>query len=258
VVTNAYGSAVSGEATLTLPPICPEVSLLNGSFEEGNPGELADDWTAYQRAPYPTNTLWRIQTASPQPGTGIQYQEIANSSSTGGAGVRQDVTGCTIGATYTVSGWMRGNSTANATCRVLVSPTASTNWSTAILLATYSGPSWTPFSSTVKATGTAMTIWLDGQTGGTGQFKAQCFDAITVACTMMPAPLRFGSATRLAHNQVRLVLTGEPGTTVTISSSTDLVSWLLLTNLANTTGTLEFTDAPPTNAPQRFYRATQP
>jgi hypothetical protein len=45
---------------------------------------------------------------------------------------------------------------------------------------------------------------------------------------------------------------------VTISNSTDLVSWLLLTNLANTTGTLEFTDAPPTNAPQRFYRATQP
>jgi len=258
VVTNAYGSAASIAATLTLPPVCPPVSLLNGSFEGGNTGGVADGWTAYQRAPNPTNTIWSIQTTAPPTGGGLQYQQIANSSSTGGAGVRQDVRGCTIGATYTISGWMRGNSTANATCRVMVSPTASTNWSTAVHLASYSGPTWTPFSATVKATGASMTIWLDGQTGGTGQFKAECFDSIAVTCTTMPGPLRFESATCLPGNQVRLVLSGEPGTTVTIRHSTDLVSWLSLTNLLNTTGTLEFTDAPATNAPQRFYRATQP
>ena len=27
-----------------------------------------------------------------------------------------------------------------------------------------------------------MTLWLDGQTGGTGLNKAECFDAVTVTC----------------------------------------------------------------------------
>ena len=55
--------------------------------------------------------------------------------------MRQDVTGCVIGATYQISGWMRGNSTF-ASCTVKVSPTASTSWATAINLspaATYTG-----------------------------------------------------------------------------------------------------------------------
>ena len=261
VVTNAHGSATSSAATLTLPPTCPGVSLLNGSFEGGNTGSVASGWTAYQRTPYPTNTIWSIQTTAPPTGGGLQYQQTANSSAGGGAGVRQDVTGCVIGATYTVSGWMRGNSTANATCTVKVSPAASTNWATAIHLTppqTYTGGSWVPFSGTVKATGTSMTIWLDGQTGGTGQFKAECFDSVTVTCTTLPAPLRFESVTCLPENQVRLVVSGEPGSSVTILQSSDLLSWLPLTNLVNTTGTLEFTAAPVTTAPHRFYRATQP
>ena len=53
----------------------------------------------------------------------MQYQQIANTSSTGGGGVRQDVTGCAIGATYQISGWMRGNSVLYSTCTVKVSPT---------------------------------------------------------------------------------------------------------------------------------------
>ena len=56
--------------------------------------------------------------------------------------MRQNVTGCTIGATYTIAGWMRGNSASYSTCTVKVSPTASTNWSTAINLnppQTYTG-----------------------------------------------------------------------------------------------------------------------
>jgi hypothetical protein len=80
-----------------------------------------------------------------------------------------------------------------------------------------------------------MTIWLDGQTGGTGQFKAECFDAVTVAWTAMPAPLCFASVACLSENQMRLVLRGEPGTSVTIQQSNNLMSWLPLTNLINTT-----------------------
>jgi hypothetical protein len=36
------------------------------------------------------------------------------------------------------------------------------------------------------------------------------------------------------------------------------VEWLLLTNLINTDGTLEFTDTSTTNTLHRFYRATSP
>jgi hypothetical protein len=99
--------------------------------------------------------------------------------------VRQNITGCVIGATYTVAGWFRGNSALYSTCTVKVSPTASTTWSTAVNLtpaATFTGRYWTNFSGTVTATGTNMTLWLDGQTGSTGQNKAECFDAITVTC----------------------------------------------------------------------------
>ncbi len=183
VVTAGCGSSTSFQGALTVSS-CATPILLNSSFEGGNVSGVATNWTGYQRSPNPT-TVWSIQTASPPSGGGVQYQQIANTSSTGGGGVRQNITGCVIGATYTIAGWMRGNS-ASAICTVKVSPTASTSWATAINLspaATYSGASWTNFSGTVTATGTNMTLWLDGQTTGTGLNKAECFDAITVTCT---------------------------------------------------------------------------
>ncbi len=181
VVANNCGGATSGAAALTLGAI---PVLLNGSFEGStNAPGVATNWVAYQRSPNPT-TVWTLQTNVPPSGAGVQYQQMANTSSTGGAGVRQDITGCTMGATYAVAGWMRGNS-ANAVCTVKVSPTASTSWATAINLnppQTTNGSTWTAFSGTVVATGTNMTLWLDGQTTGTGQNKAECFDAVTVTC----------------------------------------------------------------------------
>ena len=246
-------------AAVSNAPSCPPVTLLNGSFEGGNSGGVAASWTGYQRSPNPT-TVWSIQTASPPAGAGAQSQQIANTSSTGGGGVRQDVTGCTIGATYTISGWMRGNS-ASATCTVKVSPTASTSWSTAVDLnppQTYSGNAWVPFSGTVKATGPSMTIWLDGQTTGTGLNKAQCFDAVTVTCTQPPAPLRFQSAIWQSPNQARLVVTGEPGINVTLQRSSNLLNWAAVTNSINPSGTLQLTDGSTGGGAQRFYRATSP
>jgi hypothetical protein len=156
---------------------------------------------------------------------------------------------------------MRGNS-ASTTCRVKASPTASTNWATAIDLSppqTCSTNDWVPFSGTVVATGTSMTLWLDGQTGGTGLNKAECFDAVTITCLAAPPPLRFESASLLPpQNVVRLVMTGEPGGSVTVSRSSNLVNWVVLTNLVNTNGILQFTDPTAGNAVQRFYRATSP
>jgi len=191
VVTNAYGSVTSSPAALTLAVGCSTPVLLNNSFEgPTNAPGISTNWVGYQRAPYPGRTVWSIQTANPPTGGSTQYQQIANTNSAGGAGVRQDVTGCVIGATYQISGWMRGNS-AYATCRVKVSPSASTDWSTAIDLnppQTCSTNDWVSFSGTVIATGTNMTIWLDGQTTGTKNFKAECFDAVTVTCGAPPPP----------------------------------------------------------------------
>src|ERR1043166_745706 len=261
VVTNLYGSATSSPAVLTVTGDCPSGTLLNADFEGGNTGGVATGWIPYQRgSPAPT-TVWSIQTAGPPTGGGLQYQQIANTSSaTSGGGVRQDVTGCMIGATYIVSGWMRGNS-ASATCRVKCSPSASTNWATAIDLNPpqfVSTNNWVPFSGTVVATGPSMTIWLDGQTGGSGLNKAECFDSVTVTCTGVPAPLLFESATMASPQKPRLVLSGPEGGAVTIQRSSNLVNWVSITNLINSNGTLQFTDAPPANTFQRYYRATSP
>lgn len=119
-------------------------------------------------------------------------------------------------------------------------------------------PCWTNFSGTVVATGTNMTIWLDGQTTSIGQNKAECFDLVTVTCVAAPAPLYFQSVGMLPQNRVRLVLSGQPGGNVTLQRSSNLVNWLSLTNVVNTNGTLQFTDAPAANALRLFYRATSP
>jgi len=158
---------------------------VNGGFEgSANGNGVATGWNGYQRSPNPT-TVWTLQTNSPPEAASLKYQQIANTSSTGGGGIRQDVTGCTIGKTYEISGWMRGNSELYSTCTVKCSPTASTDWATAVNLnppQTLTGPAWITFSGTVVATGTNMTIWLDGQTGSTNLNKAECFDSVTVTC----------------------------------------------------------------------------
>ncbi len=188
-VTNDYGSATSNAAALTVTP-CVAPNLVNGDFEGGNTNGVGTGWTGYQRPTNPT-TVWSIQTASPPTGGGLQYQQIANTSATGGGGVRQDVTGCTVGVTYTIFGWMRTNS-ANATCTVKCSPTASTDWAMAVDLdppQTTTNNYWTAFSGTVVATGTSMTIWLDGHTAGTDLNKAACFDSVTVTgCSPLVTP----------------------------------------------------------------------
>jgi hypothetical protein len=86
-----------------------------------------------------------------------------------------------------------------------------------------------------------MTIWLDGQTGGSSQNKAECFDSVTVNCaTGLPPPLCFVSVVMLPQHQVRLMVSGQPGSSVRMRRSSDLVTWLVLTNLVNTNGTMQF------------------
>jgi hypothetical protein len=187
---GSSGNSATISVTLSTPVICPAVTLVNAGFEGGNTGGVAQGWAGYQRPPLPT-TVWSIQTANPPEPGSTQYQQIANTSSTGGGGVRQNITGCIPGATYIISGWMRGNSAAYSTCRVKVSPSASTDWATAIDLnppQVYTGDTWTPFSGAVVAASTNMTLWLDGQTGGSGLNKAECFDSISITCVLTGAP----------------------------------------------------------------------
>ena len=261
MVTNSFGVDTSIEATLSVSPGCLPVSLVNGSFEgTTNVDGVATGWIGYQRAPAPTS-VWTIQSANPPAGSGQRYQQIANTTSTGGGGVRQDIYGCVVGATYRISGWMRGNSQLYSTCTVKVSPSASTDWSTASNLnppQTVTGDYWTNFSGTVIATGASMTLWLDGQTGGTGQNKAACFDSVSVACVSPLPPLQFTTTELIAENQLRLGLIGPAGSNVTVRSSSNLVDWMVVTNLVNAGGAVEFIDASGTAAPQRFYRASSP
>jgi hypothetical protein len=77
--------------------------------------------------------------------------------------------------------------------------------------------------------------------------------------TLTPAmPLEFvlieaGSATGL-----RLGISGQPGFDVRLMTSTNLTDWSVLTNLANPTGALLFTNPVPSDVPQQFYRAEYP
>jgi hypothetical protein len=260
--TNGTSGSSFTIAAATTILACSPATLLNGNFEgPTNAPGLSTNWTAYVRAPIPPIVAWSIQTASPPPGGLTQYQQIAVTNAFGGgAGVRQDITGCTPGATYLVSGWLRGNSGTRLTCRVKVSPTASTDWSTAIDLnppQTYVTANWTNFSGTVVATSTNMTLWLDGETTAAAQYKAACFDVVTVSCPYVP-PFRFETVAAQPPGQVNLVLSNAPYPSVTIQHSTDLVSWGVLTNLAATNGTIRFTDTSASNAVRRFYNATSP
>ncbi len=263
---RAYnGAGVSGNSgtisvTLMVAPGCSVGSLVNADFNGGNTAGVATGWTAYE-VNGPTIKSWSIQSATSADGT--QYQQIQgyNAAFTASAGVRQDVTGCTVGATYKVAGWYRSNSD-NGRARVKVSPTASTNWNTAIDLnpvADYgSGVVWTTFSGTVVATGSNMTIWLDGRTIAGPSAKVGCFDAVTVTCLGTATPPHIEAVMMLPQKLLNLVVSGEPGSSLTIERSTNLLNWTTWTNMVNTNGTVQVIDMTATNAVERYYRAASP
>ena len=65
---------------------------------------------------------------------------------------------------------------------------------------------------------------------------------------------RLGSLAHSNSGQFQFTLTGPAGYNFIIETSTDLISWSTLTNLFNSTGTIQFTDVMATNGTQRFYR----
>lgn len=68
---------------------------------------------------------------------------------------------------------------------------------------------------------------------------------------------QFQSITRLPDGRMHLVITGEPDADLWVDAAPALTNWSLVTNLFNTSGTVEFTDGAATNEARRFYRARQ-
>ena len=99
---------------------------------------------------------------------------------------------------------------------------------------------------------------FDGSTLPSGNGSpGGAFVAAFIAATNS-TPFHFDSIMRLAGGRAQLNLSGGFGTTCRIQASTNLLNWDTLATLANTTGTLQYTD---TNAPsfnRRFYRAVAP
>ncbi len=75
----------------------------------------------------------------------------------------------------------------------------------------------------------------------------------TASLTVHPRPEQFNSPEMQFGQSLRLTFQGEAGMTNIIEVSSNLVNWLVLTNIVNTAGTVEFNDAT-TNSALRFYR----
>ena len=71
-------------------------------------------------------------------------------------------------------------------------------------------------------------------------------------------PPHFDSVSWLPPQQIRLVLSGSAGTSNRVYRSSNLVDWVLWTNVLNSSGTLSLTDAPAPGVARQFYRATSP
>ena len=73
--------------------------------------------------------------------------------------------------------------------------------------------------------------------------------------TVLPAaPARFSSASLLSDARIRLSFSGNANVTYSVDASTNLMTWITLTNIFSPNGLYEFIDSPATNG-QRFYRA---
>jgi len=82
--------------------------------------------------------------------------------------------------------------------------------------------------------------------------------ATSAPALLQVEPLRFGSINRNSNGLPHLQIQGEWGKTVKIQGSTNLQSWVTLSNVVNQTGLIDYTDQGASNMPFRFYRALMP
>jgi len=103
-------------------------------------------------------------------------------------------------------------------------------------------------------------VRTNAQPADSGNYAVRISNVVTSvlssnALLSVTVPATFTSAS-VTSNQIQLVLSGQPGSTVSIQASSNLVEWVEISSAVLTNGTYEFIEAL-TNA-QRFYRAVQP
>jgi hypothetical protein len=89
-------------------------------------------------------------------------------------------------------------------------------------------------------------------------YNQRFYRAVPLSQVQPPVVPQFGAVTLVPGGGVQFTLTGGVGQTYNVEASTNLVSWVAVTNLVLSTGTGQFTDYSATNCPQRFYRAVVP
>lgn len=202
--------AVSNPAALTVST-CTTPLLVNGGFEEGSSGGVGNGWTSYLQS----TGAFTIQTANPAEGSRYQQVQITTANSYGG--VYQRVSGCTPGVNYTIAGYHRTNST-SATASVRVDPAGGTIRPATVNVSTTS-TSFVPFSFSVTAASTAITIFLDAAV--TNVNKACAFDGITIsggACVPPAAPTS-------ASASPSSICSGSTSTLTASGGSSDVCCW---------------------------------
>jgi hypothetical protein len=97
--------------------------------------------------------------------------------------------------------------------------------------------------------GTEYQIAVDTESGGTGAVNLNL---------AMNGLFAFTEAVPLPSGAFQLTIIGPNGQQVRVDATTDFITWLTLTNLINSTGTLQWVDPEATNFNVRFYRAVGP
>jgi hypothetical protein len=148
VVTNAYGSANSSPATLTVITPNPCIGTLNPGFEEGflvaGGGYIATNWTEWESSP--GVVVGYDETGIVHGGAHSQRIRVSSTGATSG-GVYQRVP-VTAGNAYAVSVWIYAD-TALTSCYLGVDPAGGTNtnsgveWSSATTNVAWVQKTWT-------------------------------------------------------------------------------------------------------------------
>ncbi len=108
---------------------------------------------------------------------------------------------------------------------------------------------------------TTPTLTLSGVAGtNAGDYSVVITNVVggttsAVATLTVVLPPQFVGATLLPNRTPLLSLRAVSNATYRLDASTNLVNWTTLTNVANPTGTFQFTDPNATNFALRFYRA---
>ena len=98
-----------------------------------------------------------------------------------------------------------------------------------------------------------------GQTGELKFWGSSVIDDIRFSTKPFPRPPMLTEPQVLPNGSFQFLLQGQSGRSYTVQVSTNLVSWLTLTNVPGTTNAITIVDpSAATNGPTRFYRTVSP